>query len=459
MDKLVAWFHDREVGQLSVNSDGRWAFQYASAWLESARFAVSPHMPLQAAGKPDLAHHRTVEWFFDNLLPEGAIREALAQRQHINDKDTWGLVSIYGRDTAGALSLLPAGIQPEADEQLRPITIDELARMVAETRQGIPLIASNGLPRMSLAGAQEKIALRVNADGTMCIPDGSAVSTHILKPENKNSLYPFCPANEWFCMNLARDIGLSAPSSSLINLPDNERVYCVERFDRRRTGTGTNERFERIHQIDLCQAANVPPSRKYESEGGLDARDMFSATRQCEIATLGARVGMQWIAFNYLIGNDDAHAKNMSFFMKKIKLNPAPFYDLLCVEAYHCNHSLAMSIGGESKAGFVEGVHWDALALETGQKPQAMREVLSNLSSKMAKALPALLQSAVLKGEERSFLHESVNRVVSERITFVSEALRQPVLNAKTIQTQGKLIPAEILARIAEHPAHQKGRV
>uniref|UniRef100_UPI0039F72E21 HipA domain-containing protein n=1 Tax=Sulfuriferula sp. GW6 TaxID=3345112 RepID=UPI0039F72E21 len=449
MAELNVWFHESLVGGLSTNEDGRWGFQYDSQWIAERRFAISPHLPLANKSKNDLAHQKTVEWFFENLLPEGVLREKLASEASLSQSDTWGMLAEYGQEGPGALSILPKSSKPEVVGQLTPLPLEVLQDMIQRSKKGFPLMAASGVTKMSLPGTQEKLTLRIN-DGKLYLPKGALASTHILKPENL--MYPFCPANEWFVMNLSNAIGLVTAKANLLTLPNGERAYYVERYDRKKT---TNDFVERIHQVDLCQACNVSPRHKYESSGGLEAHDLFSASNLCQITAQGIRTSMQWIAFNYLIGNNDAHAKNASFFMRTEKLNPTPFYDLLCVEAYIESSDMAMSIGGEIKAGWVEGHHWDAMALESGNDPRALRLIVKDLTNKVEKALPDILKTPVLTSEEKDFVSTKILPVMQERLRFAKEAMQQPPLSKGDI---AKCASPHIADRIAQKSKEKEDR-
>jgi len=179
-----------------------------------------------------LADIRHVEWFFENLLPEGRLRELIASRDRIDPKDTWALLLRHGQDTAGALSLLPETVDASGvQEKLLPLSRDALQDKIQESRsRNLPLMASWDDIRMSLAGAQEKLGLRIDAQGAMFLPEGTAASTHIVKPENASADFPFCPANEFFCMRLAAELKVPVPQVDLLHLP--EPLYVIERFDR-----------------------------------------------------------------------------------------------------------------------------------------------------------------------------------------------------------------------------------
>lgn len=439
---LQVWHHSIHVGTLSLNDEARWRFRYNPTWQD---FALSPHLPI-GAERNDLAHQRTAEWFFDNLLPEGALRLALAKREGVHEKNSWQLLSSFGRDTAGALSVLPEGTVPTEQQSYISLPADQLAEMIRQSKNGIPLMAQDGRLRMSLAGAQEKIALRIAPDGTFWMPEGTTPSTHILKPENTNKAYPFCPANEWFCVSLAAAVGLKTPPVRLMTVGDH-RVYIIDRYDRAETSAG----IRRLHQIDLCQASNVPPSRKYEDEAGLTASDLFSMVGKCRVPAVASRTAMSWMAFNYLIGNGDAHAKNISFLMTGKRPEIAPSYDLLCVDAYHGDRRLTMTIGGMSQAGWVEGCHWDAFALVHSIDPRAMRTVLRRFAEELPVTSEKLLTFPGLAAIERDWLQQGVLPVLKERISFVTAALAEPICkDARALRERTGIIPDDVLAKIPD---------
>ncbi|WP_305807301.1 HipA domain-containing protein, partial [Stenotrophomonas sp. YIM B06876] len=87
--------------------------------------------------------------------------------------------------------------------------------------------------------------------------------------------------------------------------------------------------------------------------------------------------------FNYLIGNADAHAKNMSVLVSDRGYRLAPFYDLLCVRAYG-DTGLALYIGDEDTFDAVGHHSWEALCADCGFRlPETLLEFRS-----MATALP-----------------------------------------------------------------------
>jgi len=236
------------------------------------------------------------------------------------------------------------------------------------------------------------------------LPVGVA-SSHILKPDNaRPQHYPYCPANEHFCMSLARAVGLPAPETALLHLP--EPVYIVTRYDRLADG----ERVRRLHQIDLCQMLNKWPGYKYEAEGGATFRQAFeSATAARQPAVAKGRL-LRWLVFNYLVGNSDAHAKNISFLVRSEGLALAPFYDLLCVKVYG-DDTMAMTIGEENRFGWVTQAAWDAVAEAIDVRKPFLRRIRVELAKALPEAAKALLARPEFTGEERQFLERVVGIV------------------------------------------------
>lgn len=445
--RLLVSSNGEPVGGLEV-MEGRWFFRYAPSWNG---FVLSPSFPLATREYLDSADRRLVEWFFENLLPEGRLRDLIALRDRIDPRDTWAWLVRHGQDTAGALSIASeeagASGAPREHEILAPLARDDLQKKIEESRvRNLPLMASWDEIRMSLAGAQEKLGLYIDAYGAMFLPEGAAVSTHIVKPDNASRDFPFCPANEFFCMRLARSLSLPLPAVDLLHLPG--PLYVVERFDRKLIRRGAQEKpwVRRLHQIDLCQTLGAPPSGKYESEGGLGLHHLFGVLRSGFIdrPIVAVNAIIQWVAFNYLVGNLDAHAKNIAFLVRGQKAAVAPFYDLLCVEAYLPRATQSMAIAGENKPGWVEGRHWDAMAYEAGVAPRLVRGVLSKMIAELPEAISKVIEDERFQDDEQEFLREKVLPVIEERVAFAMDALKSRPSRLTNLLNQMEIDPAVI---------------
>ena len=126
-------------------------------------------------------------------------------------------------------------------------------------------------------------------------------------------------------MKLAKKVGLLVPEVHRRYVPS--PVYIINRFDRRRANNG----WQRIHAIDACQLLGLDRSFKY-SQGSVNT--LASIANYCRSpAVVRARL-FQWLVFNVLIGNTDAHLKNLSFIVSHEGIQLSQHYDLLSTATY-----------------------------------------------------------------------------------------------------------------------------
>ena len=319
---LRASINQTNVGTLQ-EVGGLWSFQYSADWLVNPRgFPLSAHLPLTAESLLDGASKRPVQWYFDNLLPEESQRVLLAGDASLDAEDAFGLLAWYGAESAGSLTLLPSDAAPQTTEPLRPLPDDALETRIRQLPRA-PLTHA-AIKRMSLAGAQHKLAV-VLQDGALFEPAGATPSTHILKPDHPDEDYPHSVINEWFVMRLAKRLGLDVPDVHRRYVPS--PVYLIDRFDRVREGQG----WQRRHVIDACQLLGLDRSFKY-SQGSME--NLAAMANACRSPAVARSRLFGWLVFNMLVGNGDAHLKNLSFLVSHEGVQLAPFYDLLSVAAY-----------------------------------------------------------------------------------------------------------------------------
>lgn len=319
---LRASIDQTEVGTLQEVA-GLWSFQYAAGWLGNPRgFALSPHLPMTAESLLDGASKRPVQWYFDNLLPEEGQRVLLAGDAKLDASDAFGLLAWYGAESAGSVSLLPPEAAPQMVEPLRPLPDDALESRIRQLPKA-PL-THEAIKRMSLAGAQHKLAVVLQHDA-LFEPAGATPSTHILKPDHPDEDYPHSVINEWFVMRLAKRLGLDVPGVHRRYVPS--PVYLIDRFDRIPDDHG----WQRRHVIDACQLLGLDRSFKY-GQGSME--NLAALANACRSPAVARARLFGWLVFNVLVGNSDAHLKNLSFLISHEGVQLAPFYDLLSVATY-----------------------------------------------------------------------------------------------------------------------------
>lgn len=323
---LVASIDDAAVGLLQEVA-GLWSFQYAETWLSSPhRFALSPALPLQRAPIVDGASLRPVQWYFDNLLPEEGQRILLAKDARLDAADAFALLSWYGAESAGSLTLLPPGSTSAAEGALQPLSDASLSDRIRQLPRA-PL-THGAIKRMSLAGAQHKLAVVLQED-RLYEPAGARPSTHILKPDHPDQDYPHSVANEWFVMQLAAALGLDVPMVHRRYVP--EPVFVIDRFDRVQQQAPSGQGWRRRHAIDACQLLGLDRSFKYV-QGSMER--LADLAKSCRSPALARTRLFNWLIFNVLTGNSDAHLKNLSFLVSEAGVQLAPHYDLLSVAVY-----------------------------------------------------------------------------------------------------------------------------
>ena len=289
--------------------------------------------------------------------------------------------------------------------------------------------------RISLAGAQDKMAVVVEGD-QIGLPRGTTPSTHIVKPSStvrrgrrgRDLAYPALVANEAFCMTLARESGLTVPDVRVMDI-DGEPALLISRYDR----DWRNGQVERVHQEDFCQALGVPGRLKYEKNGGPDVGrylallGRWSADVADDVAQL-----VDLIAFNYLIGNADGHAKNFSL-LHRNGLRLAPAYDLLSTHVYsHLTKEMGTSINGMFDSRAIKPIHWrkEIERLDLSVRLYARR--LANLADRVEHGAP----SARAQFEGGSVADKQIEQIIGlirERAT-VLRSIQELAAEARTTE-------------------------
>ena len=427
MKPLDVFRDGRIVGSL-IDTGGALSFLYAPTWIAAGGGALSPDLPLPASVEEnDAFGDQAVRAFFENLLPEGTIREFISRALKISPDNVFALLERFGGDTAGAYSLLPEGERPADEPRYLPIGSEQLTQWFADSR-GVPLMLEEGPARMSLSGAQDKITVYVGHDGAMALPLADAPSSHIIKPAiSYRTDLPASAANEAYVMRLATAAGLTVP---LVRFDRNLNAAIIERYDRARSSDG---RLVRLHQIDLCQAMGLPSSRKYEAEGGPTFAQCLSyVTRNSSNALADGRRMIGWVAFNLIVGNMDSHAKNLSMLYDPADDNRpklAPFYDLVATSIYpQLSSRFAFKIGGENRPRWIMARHWERFAKETGLSMRYVRDVVSSVAKAVQDALPRIHEQMLheIPGEANAkilgMIHDNVEEQCRTLLTRIASS-------------------------------------
>ncbi len=336
---LNVLLHGKQIGTLTLLPDDRTLFAFTNEYIDDDERDVlslsfkDVYGTLDAETKPTRVR---VPTFFSNLLPEGHLRNYLAERAGVHQDREFFLLWILGRDLPGAIEIVPT------DRDSLP----KDAKGGKEKGDSTSL-ADDAL-RFSLAGVQLKFSALKSARGGLTIPANGVGGSWIVKLPS--TAHAGVPENEFAMMELARRVGIEVPETALVpvekiaGLPDGigntgAKAFIIKRFDRLDNGT-------RVHIEDFAQIFGFYPDKKYSGTN----YDAIASVLAAETGDAGVTEFIRRFTFNALIGNGDMHLKNWSvIYPDKRKAGLSPAYDFVSTLTYVPNEKLALNFAG-SKA-------------------------------------------------------------------------------------------------------------
>lgn len=320
---LGVWLYGMRIAEIAPKGAG---YDLTMRYSTEARDSWPGNSPILSCSLPLGGSPLNPTEYFVGLMPEGQHLQYLASQAQVATSDVYGLLARYGRDVAGAAVV--SGEDPEQRAGAAIAYDDESLAVEVAGLDDRPL-ALYADSELSIPGLQNKLLL-IKTDNGWARPAGGRPSTHILKVEDRR--FPGHVAMEHAAMTLARQLRLTTAETEIVSL-DGIDCIIVSRFDRTVDPTG---QLHRIHQEDICQALGLNPQAnqgraKYERFGGPGllnvARllDQHATAPERELTRL-----VQAVTFTVLIGNGDAHAKNLSLLHTEpgvVEL--APLYDIV----------------------------------------------------------------------------------------------------------------------------------
>jgi serine/threonine-protein kinase HipA len=379
---LAVYLHEELAGHLIQDDGGQMSFEYLESWLaKPSAAALSQSLTLRKERFPA----KECRGFFGGILPEESKREIVARNLGISARNDYAMLERIGGECAGAVTFIPAGQEfPKRDHHYRKLDAKDLAGILRELPKS-PLLAGEKGIRLSLAGAQDKVAVRIEGD-EVSLPLGGAPSTHILKPAVER--FPGVVFNEALCMTLAAHMSLPAAKAEARKVEDIDYLL-VERYDRKHVTLKGAPGVKRLHQEDFCQAQNVVSELKYQKEGGPSFKQCFALLRNVSTTPVIDLVNLLDAAiFNYLVGNNEAHGKNFSFVYPNKEVRLAPLYDVISTIFYpELNTDMAMRIGREYSSDKVTPKDFEQLAEDAGLAKPLVRRRVAELATTAIEAL------------------------------------------------------------------------
>jgi len=331
INTLAVRLQDHRVGVINRLAGDRQLFSFEQEYLHDPQ---RPTLSLSYKGQTgglvtSVRAYSSLPPFFSNLLPEGHLRNYLAQRAGIKPEHEFFLLAALGADLPGALTIIPL----EADERVDERHTHEQDNLRNET-----------VMRFSLAGIQLKFSAVMESSGGLTVPANGMGGSWIIKLPSAR--FPAVPENEFVMLALARAIGISLPQNRLIDIRDvhglpedavrmEGKALAIERFDRGPNG-------QRIHMEDFAQVFGLFPEDKYDRRSYANIASVLWA----ETGEAGTFEFVRRLVFSVLIGNADMHLKNWSLLYPDSRtpvLSPA--YDFVATLPYIRGDQLALNFG------------------------------------------------------------------------------------------------------------------
>lgn len=427
---LRVLLNNRLVGLLLKEADGAVEFRYDESWLNwKHAMPVSLSLPLREdayRGAPVLA-------VFENLLPDSdTLRRRVAGKVGAEGTDAYSLLAKIGRDCVGALQFFPEDADMGEGDTTRidgmAVTDQEIEDLLKNLVQAPLGLDRDEDFRISVAGAQEKTALLWHG-GQWLKPRGTTPTTHLLKTQMgtlPNGLdLSLSVENEYYCLKLVEAFGLPVNAAEIRTFGQT-KALVVERFDRLWTRDG---RLLRLPQEDCCQALSVPPTRKYQSDGGPGMMDILRFLQGSDTPGEDQKRFLKAQMIFWLVGATDGHAKNFSLFLRpEGRFTLTPLYDVLTaqpsLEARQIEKKqmkLAMSVGDNRHYVLdrIAGRHFRQTAKRAGVPELLVNETIQEIGKRVEAALQEV-EGQLPQGFPES-IHAAVNHSVRARLERLME--------------------------------------
>ncbi|MFZ5675069.1 MAG: type II toxin-antitoxin system HipA family toxin [Pseudomonadota bacterium] len=425
---LGVYLNNRLLGHLLKEPGGATNFRYDENWLAwGSAIPVSLSLPL----REDAYRGPPVTAVFENLLPDSEmLRRQIAERMGAEGSDAYSLLTTIGRDCVGALQFIPEGEELAADRgaiEGDPLDDGEIEKLLTGLARAPLGLARDDDFRISLAGAQEKTALLYDG-GKWLKPHRTTPTTHIFKPaigKLPNGIdLSDSVENEYYCLKLFSAFGLPTNDAS-IEIFGKTKALVVTRFDRRWTKDG---RLLRLPQEDCCQALSIPPSRKYQGEGGPGLVGILDLLKASDTPEQDRKIILMAQVLFWLIGASDGHAKNFSIFLRPGgSFSLTPLYDILTLQPSYDAHQmdrkqmrLAMSVGDNNhyRIDGIRSRHFFQTGKAAGLSKSAVAAAIDEIVDTTGRAMTTLAEGLPPNFPEN--IHASVSRAMSERLRLLT---------------------------------------
>jgi serine/threonine-protein kinase HipA len=401
---LFIIYNQETIGELTFDNN-EFKLKYYDNWIKNG-FELSPYLSFETVNSDDIKN------FLKNLLPEGENLDDISIFLQISKYNTFGLIEEIGKDIVGAINFYDK-VPTIQTKQFIEISKEELIKKVKNINYE-NILVWNGKVRLSIAGVGKKLPVMIK-NKKIGFAEGLYASTHILKFDKKEL---HLVENEYLSLKLAKKVGLDVNEAEILEM-ENEKILMVKRFDR-----FYDEKKDIVfknHIIDGVQLLNMPPAYKYQKVFGensviegvsikklSDTIDKYTKEPIKEKSKL-----LNWILFNLIIGNSDAHGKNISFYIDNGGISITPFYDILNTVMYKdiYDTKLSMSIGDNFNLDSLEYSDLIDLAFDLKIKDTFLINRFKKLLQKTKKILNSFEESNIDKSFKEKYKEDILKRI------------------------------------------------
>ncbi|SEQ62279.1 serine/threonine-protein kinase HipA [Amphritea atlantica] len=389
MNVLQLSIHGVLIGYLAGFKNGRNVLSFADSFRNNPdrpTFSLITHPKFPNAARlmaESWARNQRLHPVLSNLLPEGSLRELIAQGLKVHVDNEFHILSYLGEDLPGAIEATP--MEPD-DVPDYVLNTHGKAKAIKFDKDALHKKGREN--KFSLAGVQMKFSMK-EKDGRYNLSKGDVLGDWIIKtPSTKHK---FVPLNEYTAMSLAALAGVDIPEIKLveldkldnlpqINLPDEKQAFAIKRFDRDPVDQNMSQR---IHMEDFAQILVKYPHEKYTSANYENIGKViydFSGDGLADAQQFARR-----LLVNILLANGDAHLKNWSFlYPDKVTPRLSPAYDIVTTNVYIENETqYALNLGKTKEWYTVTMAHFQSWA---GRSDIPWRVIKPHLDDTMSKA-------------------------------------------------------------------------
>jgi serine/threonine-protein kinase HipA len=402
MSVLKLTLHGRLVGYLVGFQNGRNILNFADEFKSDPSrptFSLITHPRFQNSAKlmsKPWAKNQRLHPVLSNLLPEGALRELIAQGLKAHIDNEFQIFSYLGQDLPGALVATP----------MEPNDVPESVLTTHGKAKVIKFKDNDQENKFSLAGIQMKFSMK-EKDGRYNLTKNGELGDWIIKtPSTKHKNVPL---NEYTAMSLADLAGVYIPDIKLIelnkldnlpqiNLPDEKLAFAIKRFDR--------EGNTRIHMEDFAQVLVKYPHEKYNSASYEQVGKViydYSGDGLADAQQFSRR-----LLVNILLANGDAHLKNWSLFYKDhVTPRLSPAYDIVTTSVYMDGEKkYALNLGKTKEWYSVTMGNLESWANKSGIPWRAIKPHIDDTMEKAHSLWPEALKNLPMDEEQKEKLKD-----------------------------------------------------